>query len=177
MHKTLVQDIQREKDRLVKIADSLPPSLWALKKIDGTGGKVSIRDLIAYQIGWGKCLIRWYEIGLSGELPEMPGEGFSTWNYVAIAKHFYQKHLYDSPDQQITVFQQIVARILEIIEKEYQSGNLDQIGIWPWCTLPSGKQWPLSKWIRVNTASPYKRAATLIIKAKLRSGVLELVPE
>ena len=167
MHKMLIQDIQREKNRLVKIVDSLSPSLRDLKKIDGTGGKVSVRELIAYQIGWGKCLIRWYEIGLNGELPEMPGDGFSTWDYVAIAKHFYQKYFYDSPDQQMTVFQQVVSRILEIIETEHQAGNLDRTGVWLWCTLPSGKQWPLSKWIRVNTASPYKRAADVIKRAKL----------
>lgn len=48
-----------------------------------------------------------------------------------------------------------------------QDIQLDQRGIWAWCTLASGKQWPLSKWIRVKTASPYKRAVQLIKKAKL----------
>ena len=90
MHATLIQDIQREKDRLVKIVSSIPVSRWTLKVIDGTGGKVSIADLIAYQIGWAKCLIRWYESGIKGEMPEMPGDGFSAWDYVAIARHFYQ---------------------------------------------------------------------------------------
>lgn len=167
MHSTLAQDVRRESNRLVKTVSSLPISMKAIKNIEGTGDKVSVADLIAYQIGWGKCLIRWYDAGVKGETPEMPGEGFSTWDYVAIAKHFYKKYCYDSSDQQIIVFQQVVARILEIIQFEYQTGNLDQIGVWPWCTLSSGKQWPLSKWIRINTASPYKRAIQLIKKASL----------
>lgn len=161
---TLVQDILREKDRLVNVVGQIPPSAWLLKEIDGTGGKVSVSDLIAYQIGWGKCLIRWYESGLRGELPELPGDGFVTWNYVSIAKHFYQKYRHDSPDHQLGEFQQVVSRIIEITEGEQLLGNLDRIGVWPWCTLPSGKHWPLSKWIRVNTASPYKRASSMVLK-------------
>lgn len=167
MHSQLIQDIHCEKDRLVKIVASTPISKRTSKVIDGTSGKVSLADLIAYQIGWAKCLLRWYESGIRGEMPEMPGDGFSNWDYVAIAKHFYQKYQYDSSDQQLKVFDQVVSQILEIVKIEQQANQLDQIGIWAWCTLASGKQWPLSKWIRVNTASPYKRAVLLIKKAKL----------
>ena len=74
---------------------------------------------------------------------------------------------YDASHQQMKVFDQVVLRLLEIVKIEQQANQLDQIGIWAWCTLTSGKQWPLSKWIRVNTASPYKRAVQLIKKAKL----------
>ena len=103
-------------------------------------------------------------MGISGQVPEMPGDGFSSWNYIAIARHFYRKYCYDSSDQQMVVFDQVVSRILEIIQKENDAGNLDRIGVWSWCTLSSGKQWPLSKWIRVNTVAPYKRAAQWIKK-------------
>ncbi len=159
---TLSQDIRREYDRLVNGIAAIPLSLRTLKKIDGTGGKVSVADLIAYQIGWGKCLIRWYEAGIKGIMPDMPGEGFTKWNYVAIARHFQKKYQYDSADEQMALFHLVVLRILEIVATEDQTGNLDRLGVWPWCTLSSGKQWPLSKWIRVNTAAPYKRALSLI---------------
>ena len=160
----LSQDIHREYNRLVKSITDIPLSVRTLKIIDGTGGKVSPADLIAYQIGWGHCLIRWYEAGINGKIPEMPGEGFSTWNYVGIARHFYQKYQYDSAETQMTIFHRVVLRILEIVDVENQKGNLDALGIWPWCTLPSGKQWPFSKWVKINTSSPYKRASSLIKK-------------
>lgn len=162
MGTSLKVDIQREYNRLIKLIDSIPASCRTLKKLEGTGGNVSVADLIAYQMGWGKNLIRWYESGLKEQMPEMPGDGFSTWDYTAIAQHFYQKYQFDRPDQQMEVFHQVVTRILEIVEAEHQAGRLDCLGAWPWCTLSSGKQWPLSKWIRVNTASPYKRARMLI---------------
>ncbi len=159
---SLVEDIQKAYRRLVEVVDKIPVSKRQNKEMEAAGGRVSVADLIAYQIGWGTCLIRWYETGLRGESPEMPGEGFSKWDYVAIAKHFFQKYLYDASSQQMAVFEKVVFRILDIVRKEELNGHLDQEGVWSWCTLPSGKKWPLSKWVRVNTASPYKRAASLI---------------
>ena len=162
---SLSQDVQKAYEQLIKTTDSIPTSKRRNKITEGAGGRVSVSDLIAYQIGWGKCLIRWYEAGIKGGQPEMPGDGFSKWDYVAIAEHFYQKYGYDASSQQLKVFQEIVTLILEITQREQQTGNLDQEGIWSWCTLSSGKKWPLSKWIRINTVSPYKRANQLIKKA------------
>lgn len=166
MKPNLIQDIQNEYDRLAKIVSHIAPSDRILKIIDGTSQKVSVADIIAYQIGWGKCLVRWYEAGIQGKMPEMPGDGFSTWDYLGIAQHFYQAYQFDSANGQMMIFHQVVLRILEIVAAEDQTGNLDRTGVWPWCTLSSGKQWPLSKWIRVNTASPYKRAAQSIKRGK-----------
>lgn len=151
-------------EKLVLDIAAVPLAHRSLKEIDGAGGKISVIDLIAYQIGWGTCLIRWYEAGIRGETPEMPGNGFSKWDYVEIARSFYRLYQFDSCEEQMNSFHQIVRRILEIVETEEKTGHLDRIGVWAWCTLSSGKQWPLSKWIRVNTASPYKRASSLIRK-------------
>jgi hypothetical protein len=92
----------------------------------------------------------------------MPGEGFSKWDYVGLAHHFYQKYAYDSCHEQENVFLDMVKRIIEITEYEYKAHNLDKLNAWSWCTLPSGKQWPLAKWIQVNTVSPYKRSICII---------------
>lgn len=161
---TLSQDIQHEYTRLAEIATTISPSVRTLKIIDGTGGKVSAADIIAYQIGWSKWLIRWYKTGIRGEAQEMPGDGFSTWDYQAIARYFYQIHNPESIDEQMRIFHQAVLRIIEIVETEERTGNLDRLGVWPWCTLRSGKPWPLSKWIRVNTSSPYKKATVTVRK-------------
>lgn len=158
-------EIFRAYEKFVAEITLVPPSHRSLKIINGTGGKVSVADLIAYQVGWGKCLIRWYEAGIQGKVPEMPGDGFSTWDYLGIAQHFYQMYQFDGSEEQMKRFHQVVMRILDIVETEDQADNLDRTGVWPWCTLPSGKQWPLSKWVRVNTASPYKRATQLITHA------------
>lgn len=164
MKAKLAQEIQNEYFRLIKIVNLISQQDRSLKKIDLSAGKVSVADLVAYQIGWGSSLIRWYETGVKGEMVIMPGDGFSVWDYAEIAKHFYEKYQYDAGLMQEQEFNRIVSQIITIVEVEFQNGNLDELGIWPWCTLKSGKQWPLSKWVKVNTCSPYRRAAALIRK-------------
>jgi len=160
----LSKKIQAEYNKLLNIVAQIPLKYRRLKKIDGTGGNVSVADIIAYQIGWGTLLIGWYKAGIKGKKPSMPGEGFSIWDYSGLAQHFYAKYQHDASYKQIKEFHAVVGQILDIVEKEHQSGNLDKIGVWPWCTLPSNKQWPLSKWCTVNTTSPYKRAIILTRK-------------
>ena len=152
---------------LLKTIDAMPPSKQHLKFISGTGGKVSVEDIIAYQIGWGKALLNWYAAGLRDEVPIMPLTEFPKWNYKSIAQHFYQAYSYDGLHRQKEIFHEIVEKILEITEKEHASGNLYNLGVWNWCTLASGKQWPLYKWIKINTSAPYKKAAQLIKKSNL----------
>lgn len=163
---TLGIEIFNSFQSLIQSILELPSNYENLKKINGAGGLISVRDTLAYQIGWGKLLIGWYEEGLAGEAPEMPGEGFSSWDYKRIALHFYQKYRMQGLQMQLLVFEKIVKTIIEITEKEHARGSLEKIGVWPWCTLKSGKQWPLSKWIRVNTIAPYKKASTGIRKLK-----------
>lgn len=122
-----------------------------------------IQDLISYQIGWGILLLSWYQAGVDNKTIQMPGAGFNTWDYKGLAEHFYQE--YEAPlAKQLKQFYQIASQIINIVEKEYANGNLRKLGVWKWCTLKSGKQWPLQKWIQVNTVAPYKRARLLINK-------------
>lgn len=160
----LTEKIIKEYNALTELISQISFQDRQLKAIDGTGGKVSVSDIIAYQIGWGKLLISWYEAGLNNHKFVMPGEGFTKWDYVGLAKHFYEKYHYDGFMEQDKEFKKAVERIILIVEKESISENLDKLGVWDWCTLPSGKQWALSKWITVNTVAPYKRALMMIRK-------------
>lgn len=142
---------------------SLPKEGRSKEVLEGTGRLVSVNELLAYQIGWGTLLISWYEAGVSDKTPVMPGEGFTSWDYNGLAAHFYQKYVFETDEEYERCLDRVVSRILEIIEVEQRSGNLDVLGVWSWCTLKSGKQWPLSKWIQVNTIAPYQRAQKLIL--------------
>lgn len=161
----LSKEIQQAFNTFVSLIADIDVNRRVAKSIEGTGGTVSVSDLIAYQIGWGNLLIHWYEMGLQGIVPQMPGEGFSKWDYTGLAQHFYKKYHLDGYKKQEQKFYVVVKKILIIVEHEYQTKNLDKEGVWDWCTLSSGKKWPLSKWVRVNTVAPYKRATTLIKKS------------
>ena len=169
LHKSLQaplsSEIASEYGKLIKLVQLIPKQNFFDKNFSGTGGTVNLADILAYQIGWGHLLISWYEYGIKQEAFVMPGEGFSTWDYTALAEHFYKKYSQLTSEQLEQKFLEVVTKIIDITELEFSSGNLDKLGVWPWCRLKSGKEWPLSKWIRVNTIAPYKRAQ-LIIKKK-----------
>lgn len=132
---------------------------------------VSVTNVLSYLIGWINLLVSWYEKGKQHKSFIMPGEGFSKWEYEKIAHHFYSKYEENSLDNQLLSLKIITQKIISIVEIESHSENIDRLGVWHWCTLKSGKQWPLKKWIVINSLSPYKRALTRI-KATLRDKKL-----
>jgi len=160
----LSRTIAKEYNNLISIITKVPESQRTKKIIEGTGGTVSVNDLLSYQLGWGHLLVYWYQAGIQNQIPQMPGEGFSTWDYTELALYFYNKYDGIATHDLMAKFSILISEILHIVEKEYLVGNLDKAGVWQWCTLQSGKQWPLSKWVQVNTVAPYKRAGVLIKK-------------
>jgi hypothetical protein len=158
--------IQKTYNALRDAVSKIDTDSYCKKNIEWTSGKVSSADIIAYQIGWGTALLEWYHAGIANRKIEMPGHGFSTWDYAGLAAYFYQKYGNTHPHEQLKQFHDVVQKIISIIEKEYETGNLEKIGVWQWCTLKSGKAWPLSKWVQVNTVAPYKRAVTSLKKIK-----------
>lgn len=159
----LSKEILKEYTKLMKVINDNKNR--NKKLINFTTGMASVSDIIAYQIGWGKLVINWYNVGTKqGKKPDMPGEGFTEWKYKEIAQHFMNKWQFDKGTKQEKELHKVVIELINISEIEYNNGNLDKEGVWDWCTLNSGKKWPLSKWIKVNTISPYKRATKLIVK-------------
>jgi hypothetical protein len=167
LQSSLSKAIQKEYNKLVQILAKIPAHSRVIKIVFTPTGYLSATDIIAYQIGWGVLLIEWYTTGLEGKRPVMPGAGFSKWNYKGLAQHFYAHYTYKSAFEQEHMFFTVVSTIIYIVEKEYKADRLEALGVWPWCTLASGKQWPLSKWVTVNTLSPYKKATTVLKKSLL----------
>jgi hypothetical protein len=95
---------------------------------------------------------------------DMPGDGFDSWNYLDIARSFFKKYKYDGSTEQDKELFFVAKKIISIVEQEYEKNRLDLPGVWEWTTLRSGKKWPLSKWVQINTVAPYKKATSLIKK-------------
>ena len=152
--------------QFVLLVKNLPEDLTHKKIIEGfVKEETSICNVISYLIGWGNMLIEWYEQGLTGKDFVMPGQGFAKWDYAKIAQHFFQKYHQNTLTQQLALLEKTISQIVSIIKKEDTHGNIEKLGVWKWCTLKSGTQWPLSKWITVNSTAPCTRAITKIRKA------------
>ena len=162
MKTCLIDDIMSHYQKLLGAISKISKEKFFKKSYTMSGIEVSAADIIAYQIGWGELLIYWYRSGIQGIEIIMPGCGFDKWDYQNLALLFYKKYSCFSYDEILGAFDKIVIEIVQIVEQESVSGNLDKLGVWKWCNLKSGKQWPLRKWIRVNTIAPYKRAYKLL---------------
>jgi len=158
----LAKNIQREYNNIVIQISLIPKNKRSVKIIKGTGGLISVNDLIAYQIGWGTLLLGWYHNGIKKKEVIMPGDGFNKWNYVELAQHFYKKYFYTTSQKYDKKFYETVTKIIKIVDFEEAIGRLNIPGLWPWTILKSGKKWPLAKWIQINTVAPYKKAIIFI---------------
>jgi len=158
---SLDKEIHLRSTQFIDAFEAFPIPKREEKIIPFTWGMVSSQDLLAYQLGWGRLLIQWYSHGLTGQEVTMPGEGFTKWDYEGLAKHFFKKYQRSS----IQDFIDLVQAVTAMVKEEGYQGRLSSVGAFAWCTLPSGKQWSLEKWIRVNTCSHYKRAVRLLKKA------------
>ncbi len=157
----LVQEIQIQSEKFAKFFDKVSEVNRKKKLVPFTWGDISPQDLLAYQIGWGNLLLHWYQQGIDGKDVMMPGEGFTKWDYQGLANHFFRKYR----NATIRDFLDLVQEIIDVVKNEHVNGRLSIKGAFAWCSLPSGKQWTLGKWVRVNTCAPYKRAVQLLKKS------------
>ena len=93
--------IPRSKAELLDAIHSSYEKLVAEIMIGAQARGVKSRDrflenTVAYQIGWGKLLIGWYEAGIKSVTPEMPAPGYK-WNALGpLNESFYKRHANDA---------------------------------------------------------------------------------
>ncbi len=131
------------------------------------GDGISCCDVIAYQLGWGKLLMGWEKIELSGQLAEMPAPGFK-WNQLSeLAKLFYREHenrsLQDLRQEFFDLYQSLMEWINTLSEKQLFEPRQCQ-----W----TGDKWARVKWIQINTIAPYQSARTKVRRWKRQAGIL-----
>jgi hypothetical protein len=76
----LLELSQKNYTRLNDFVDSFSPEEQTAEFPEGTMNR-NIRDVLAHLHHWHLMMLEWYEIGMKGEKPEMPAEGY-TWKTV-----------------------------------------------------------------------------------------------
>lgn len=144
--------------RLLAEIASMPPELTRPSVLDGG---VSLCDLIAYQIGWGRLLLHWDALEQQGLSADMPATGFK-WNQLRLlAQSFYQRSRHLSLAQLIDQLAALVRDIRLWIDAS-SDASLFECGARRW----AGRKWPFVKWVQVNTIAPYSSA-----RAKIRRWI------
>ncbi|MDO4795233.1 MAG: ClbS/DfsB family four-helix bundle protein [Brachymonas sp.] len=110
-------------------------------------------QMLAYQLGWMKLVLAWDAEEAAGRQPVMPAPGFK-WNALGpLYQHFYAAHAHWTLAQMRAEFAALLARYQAWIGGLTQA-QLFQQGYRRW--TGDKPQWPLARWIHINTVAPFK---------------------
>ena len=121
-------------------------------------------QMLAYQLGWMHFLQQWEGDEQAGLLVVTPHSDFK-WNQLGpLYQNFYERYQDWSLSDSVTEFQdqvnQMIRLTLSFSEEEFQ-----QSGSRNWASsTPSN--WPVWKWLHINTVAPFTSFRTKIRKWK-----------
>lgn len=112
------------------------------------------REMLAYQLGWMELLRGWDADEVAGKDVVTPAPGFK-WNQMgALYQGFYDRYSAESMDGLIRAFEDGVDSLVRWVDG-FSDEELFEPGGRKWAqSTPSN--WPVWKWIHMNTVAPYK---------------------
>ena len=120
----------------------------------------NIRDVLAHLHYWHILLLGWYNVGMTGEKPEMPAKGY-RWNQTpALNKMINDIYKSTGLKEVRQKLNSSYDAVMQIIHK-HSNEELFTKGIYKWTGSTS-----LGVYITANTSSHYAWAIRLIRKAK-----------
>jgi len=121
------------------------------------GTEISACDTVAYLIGWGKLVLKWYDLRSKNQPVDFPDTGYK-WNELGqLAQQFhahYHNHTYDELIEEFTI---TTGKILALVDS---LDNHQLYGV-PWY-----EKYTLGKMIQFNTSSPMMNMRTKVRKFK-----------
>lgn len=121
-------------------------------------------QMIAYQLGWMNLILLWEEKNKNNETVITPSENYKWNNLSGLYQSFYKKYENYSIKKLIAEFNITVKKITDLIEI-YTEEELFEQNQRQWASsTPSN--WPIWKWIHINTVAPFKTFRTKIRKWK-----------
>lgn len=122
---------------------------------------------ISYQIGWTNLLLQWESDESKGMDVKTPTPEYKWNNLKGLYESFYNQYGSYSLNQQRDLLKKQINEIIQWIE------SLDHDTLFipekrRWATTSA--QWPVWKWIHINTVAPFKNFRTLLRKWKKETG-------
>lgn len=158
--KALVDEIVRTYQLLDKEFDAVPKDRedFRIEEVDRTP-----REMLAYQLGWLTLLLNWERDELAGKDVITPTP-FYKWNQLGLLyMFFYDTYVGLSLNELRSLFKQRTAEVCEWIEL-LEDEELFIPGKRKWTATSAN--WPICKWIHINSVAPFKSFRTKIRKWK-----------
>ena len=138
---------------------TIPPEISREIGVVGNvkGTEVSVSDTLSYLIGWGKLVLKWYDLKSKNQPVDFPETGYK-WNQLGqLAQHFHSEYHDWSYDKLIKEFTVTTDRILILVE------SLDNQKLYGETWF---EQYTLGKMIQFNTSSPMVNMRSKVRKFK-----------
>ena len=91
----LLAESQKQFDQLIAFIDSFSPDVQQQQFVPGTLNR-NIRDVLGHIHHWHTLMIGWYEVGMKGEKPAMPAEGYSWKTTPDLNREIHAKYVHTS---------------------------------------------------------------------------------
>jgi hypothetical protein len=145
--------------KLIGELSSIPIDLTDKKELDGHSKNtvMSIKDLVAYLVGWGQLVLKWNDRKDKGLEVDFPETGFK-WNELGqLAQKFYKDYEKDNFKILSKKLEKTTNEVLKLIGEKTNKELYEM----DWYD-----KWTLGKMIQLNTSSPFKNAKDRIRKWK-----------
>ncbi len=121
-------------------------------------------QMVAYQLGWMNLLLCWEEQEQQGNTVITPHPDYKWNNLGGLYESFYRQYETYSLQELCTMFNETVQKIMNMTES-YSDDELFQPGGRRWAaSTPSN--WPVWKWLHINTVAPFQSFRSKIRKWK-----------
>lgn len=120
----------------------------------------NIRDVLAHLHHWHLLLADWYKVGMKGQKPTMPAQGY-TWKTTAGLNKKIQKQYSETDLPKVKILVDISHNILHKMMARHSNEELFQKKYYPWTGSTS-----LGAYLVSATSSHYDWAYKLIKKCK-----------
>jgi len=160
----LQQAIKLAFDKILDDYSNISPDISRNKGVVGNikNTEISVSDTIAYLIGWGKLVLKWYEKKSKGLAVNFPETGYK-WNELGkLAQSFHLEYREWNYEMLLEEFKKTIAHILALIE----SLNDQKLYGEPWY-----EKYTLGKMIQFNTSSPMLNMRKKVRKFKKMSNI------
>jgi len=122
------------------------------------------QEIIAYQLGWMDLIRGWDNDELSGKEVITPSPGYK-WNQMgALYQGFYDTYQNESLARLRELFVSSVESLVEWLNG-FTEDELFKPGGRKWAAS-TASNWPIWKWVHINTAAPFKSFRSKIRKWK-----------
>lgn len=161
-----MSSIPQSKTELVSAINTIFPKLIAdyelidesrarIQELEGNvkGSKISVADTVAYLIGWGQLVLKWFNRKSQGLPVDFPETGYNWTQLGLLAVSFHRQYNNWAYCDLLTELKSTTEKIVDLITKLSNKELYES----PWY-----EKWTLGRMIQLNTCSPMKSIRTKV---------------